>query len=191
MRKFLAALVRFFAAVCAIVFVITLVLALILVNAENRLFKAETYKHALETTGMYERLPALVSQQIVAIQLPAHARTSRWGAYRKESRNCAPVWKTPWEQRPFLRSRITSARLLKLNRTRFRAALISSGRCPAPSRTCIGSAQLSEIPDAKTGNPDQHAVTPRQTRQMAEQTLDGFSTISMENPILWQSPSCR
>jgi hypothetical protein len=65
MHKFLTALARFFAAICALVFITTLVIALVLVNAENRLFKSETYKHALETTNTYKRLPALISQQLI------------------------------------------------------------------------------------------------------------------------------
>jgi hypothetical protein len=39
---------------------------LILANTENKLFKSETYKQALQTSGLYERLPALASQQIIS-----------------------------------------------------------------------------------------------------------------------------
>jgi hypothetical protein len=70
MHKLLAALAHFFAIACAIAFTITLVAALMLVNAENRLFRSQTYKHALETTALYERLPALIAQQLVDNSAP-------------------------------------------------------------------------------------------------------------------------
>ena len=54
----------FIGALCALLFIVSLPAALILVNAENQLFKSSTYKTALQTTGLYARLPALVSQQI-------------------------------------------------------------------------------------------------------------------------------
>src|SRR5688572_11424119 len=66
MPKFLTTLARFLAVVCATAFVVTLVLALILANAENKLFKSETYKQALQATDAYQRLPALVSRQIIS-----------------------------------------------------------------------------------------------------------------------------
>ena len=57
---------KLFAAVCAVLFVVGMVISLVLVNAENLLFKSETYKQILQTTGVYGRLPSLVAGQISA-----------------------------------------------------------------------------------------------------------------------------
>jgi len=55
---------RFIGALCALLFIVSLPAALILVNSENLLFKSATYEQALQTTGLYARLPALLSRQI-------------------------------------------------------------------------------------------------------------------------------
>lgn len=52
-------------ALCAAVLAISLPAALFLSDAENLLFKSQTYKDALRTTGMYARLPALLADRIV------------------------------------------------------------------------------------------------------------------------------
>ncbi len=54
------------AALCAALFVVSLPAALLLSDAENLLFKSQTYKDALQATGMYARIPALASDRIVA-----------------------------------------------------------------------------------------------------------------------------
>lgn len=64
--KLITALRYFCAVLCAVAFVISLAAALLLVNAENQLFKSETYKQALQTTDIYARLPALISQQLAS-----------------------------------------------------------------------------------------------------------------------------
>lgn len=66
MQKFFSILARLFAVLLAVLFIVTLAAALILVNAEDKLFKSETYKQALDNTDMYSRLPALVAQQAFA-----------------------------------------------------------------------------------------------------------------------------
>lgn len=65
MQKFLHWSSRILAIIFSIPFVILLPASLILVNAESRLFAAETYKRALEKTNMYERMPTLMAEQIL------------------------------------------------------------------------------------------------------------------------------
>ncbi len=64
MKAFFRFVARFLAVVSAIFFVITAVTAIILFNLEGRLFDPDTYKSALEEERIYERLPAIVSQEI-------------------------------------------------------------------------------------------------------------------------------
>ena len=64
MRSFLNLLARFLAAACAILFVGTAVLALLLFNLERRAFDPQTYKRALNGQNIYERLPAVLAQAL-------------------------------------------------------------------------------------------------------------------------------
>lgn len=66
MSNFLKGLAKFLAILCAIAFAITAVAALLLLNAEQRMFKAETYTAALQKQDIYQELPALVSRMIVS-----------------------------------------------------------------------------------------------------------------------------
>ena len=66
MGNFLKGLAKFLAVLSAIAFVITAVAALLLLNTEQRMFKAETYTAALEKQNIYQELPALVSRTIVS-----------------------------------------------------------------------------------------------------------------------------
>ncbi len=52
---------RFLAALCAILFVVTGVLALLLFNLEQKAFSSETYKQAFQEQGLYEQAPALIA----------------------------------------------------------------------------------------------------------------------------------
>jgi hypothetical protein len=52
---------RFLAALCAILFVATGVLALLLFNLEQKAFSSETYKQAFQDQGLYEQAPALIA----------------------------------------------------------------------------------------------------------------------------------
>lgn len=65
MRSFFTWIARFLAGVFASLFVVSLLAALLLVSAENRLFKAETYKKALIAQNLYDRLPKLLAEQII------------------------------------------------------------------------------------------------------------------------------
>jgi hypothetical protein len=50
---------------CAVLFVLTATVALLLFNLERKLFNAQTYKQALANQNFYERMPALVAQTLV------------------------------------------------------------------------------------------------------------------------------
>jgi hypothetical protein len=52
---------QFFAAVCAILFVISTGLVLLLVNVEAQAFSSGTYKQAFEDQRLYERMPAILA----------------------------------------------------------------------------------------------------------------------------------
>jgi len=64
MHKTLTFLAKFFATILAIFFVVTALLALPLSTASWRLFGPNPYKHALAEEAIYERAPALASEQI-------------------------------------------------------------------------------------------------------------------------------
>ncbi|MBN2117520.1 MAG: hypothetical protein JW730_13165 [Anaerolineales bacterium] len=50
----------FFAATCAVLFVISSVLVLLLFNIERKAFSSETYQQAFENQGLYQRMPAIL-----------------------------------------------------------------------------------------------------------------------------------
>jgi hypothetical protein len=52
---------QFFAAICAILFVISAVLVLLLFNVEAKAFSSATYKQAFEDQRLYERMPAILA----------------------------------------------------------------------------------------------------------------------------------
>jgi hypothetical protein len=52
----------FLAAVCAILFIITGVLALLFFNIERKAFSAETYKRAFEKQQLYNRMPGILAE---------------------------------------------------------------------------------------------------------------------------------
>lgn len=53
---------NFLAVLCAVLFVIAMILALLFVNSRQTLFNAETYKRALMEHKAYEQLPALLAE---------------------------------------------------------------------------------------------------------------------------------
>lgn len=55
----------FFAAFCAIMFVITGVLALLFFNIERKAFSAETYKQAFERQQLYDRIPGILADVLI------------------------------------------------------------------------------------------------------------------------------
>lgn len=65
MHKFWVGIARFFAGLFAIAFVITTVLALVLVNADRRLLDSGTYKRALAEQQVYTRMPRILAEQLV------------------------------------------------------------------------------------------------------------------------------
>ena len=66
MQKFLDAMLKTLAMVCAILFVLTSGAALLLFNAEKRLFNAQLYLSALDKQGFYEQLPALAARTLAS-----------------------------------------------------------------------------------------------------------------------------
>lgn len=175
MRKFLTALARFFAALCAVLFAVTLVIALILVRAEDRLFKAETYKRALETTNTYGRLPALVAQQLMA-NLSADPCQER-------PLTCLPPEATPL--RTCMQDSLGADAFLALSSderpaTEAEQAAIQScinkfGPLPpaSPNRQSGAPGYLKYLTVKDWETLITTLVTPQQMRQIAEQTLDG------------------
>lgn len=65
-------LLKLLAALCAVLFIITSVLALLLFNIERRAFSSATYKQAFEDQRLYERMPALLAStlQVTIAQNP-------------------------------------------------------------------------------------------------------------------------
>lgn len=55
---------KFLAGVCAILFVITGVLALLFFNIERKAFSAETYKKAFENQQLYDRMPGILADAL-------------------------------------------------------------------------------------------------------------------------------
>jgi len=62
MAAFLKVLSRFFAILCAILFVITAIPTLLLFNLERRVFDPDTYKQALLDQNIYQRMPAILGE---------------------------------------------------------------------------------------------------------------------------------
>lgn len=55
---------KFLAAVCAVLFIMTSVVVLLLFNIERTAFKAATYKQAFADQGLYQRIPALLASML-------------------------------------------------------------------------------------------------------------------------------
>jgi hypothetical protein len=64
MENFFNNVFKFIAVLCAILFVLTVGIALVLFNAERRLFNADLYTAALESQNFYENLPALAAETL-------------------------------------------------------------------------------------------------------------------------------
>ena len=65
MKKTLSPPVKIFAVIFAILFVITLVSTLFFYSLEKHAFDAESYKNAFRNENIYERLPAVIGDQLV------------------------------------------------------------------------------------------------------------------------------
>ena len=57
---------KIFAVIFSILFVIALVISIFLYSFEKKAFDAETYKNALQNENIYERMPAMLANQLVA-----------------------------------------------------------------------------------------------------------------------------
>lgn len=66
MNKFLDGVLRLMAGICAILFILAVGVALLVFNAERRLFNASLYLQALENQDFYERLPGLTAEVLAA-----------------------------------------------------------------------------------------------------------------------------
>ena len=61
---------QFFAAICAVLFVISTVLVLLLFNIEAKAFSSATYKQAFEDQRLYERMPAVLANALTTTMGP-------------------------------------------------------------------------------------------------------------------------
>ncbi len=66
MKNFFNGLAKFTAVLFAILFVLSFVTTLFLYSLEKNAFNAETYKEALRNESVYDRLPAVIGDQLVA-----------------------------------------------------------------------------------------------------------------------------
>ncbi len=66
MDRFFNGILRVLAGICAILFIVTTGVTLLLFNAERRLFNAQLYLRAFESQRVYERLPALAAEALTA-----------------------------------------------------------------------------------------------------------------------------
>jgi hypothetical protein len=75
MLEFLGALINFLIRLLAVLlclaFLVTIVVALLLFNADSMLFSSNVYANALERERIYERLPSLAAEQIYSSMHPA------------------------------------------------------------------------------------------------------------------------
>jgi len=55
---------KFLAAICAVLFIISSVVILLLFNIERKAFSSETYKQAFENQRLYERIPAMLASTL-------------------------------------------------------------------------------------------------------------------------------
>lgn len=71
---------KFIASICAFLFIITGVLALLFFNIERKAFSADTYKKAFESQNLYVRMPAILANAVTTIitqnpNLPTFVKT--------------------------------------------------------------------------------------------------------------------
>ena len=57
---------KFIAGICAILFIITGVMALLLFNIERKAFSSATYKQAFENQNLYARMPSILANTLSA-----------------------------------------------------------------------------------------------------------------------------
>ncbi len=66
MDKFFNSILKIMAVACAVLFVLAVGIALLLFNAERRLFNADLYLRALENQRIYEQLPSLAAEVLTS-----------------------------------------------------------------------------------------------------------------------------
>lgn len=66
MKEVFSWIARILAGIFAALFVVSLLAALLLVNAEAKLFNAETYKQAIISQNLYARMPKLMAEQLIS-----------------------------------------------------------------------------------------------------------------------------
>jgi hypothetical protein len=64
MKKFFAGLAKTFAVILSIVFVVTMLAAIVLYNIDSRLLNASTYKSALAGQQVYAQIPRILAEQL-------------------------------------------------------------------------------------------------------------------------------
>jgi len=176
MRKFLTALARFFAVVCAITFVITLVPALILANAENQLFKAETYTRALETTGTYERLPVLISQHIITNLTMRPCQERPLGCLPEEATELRACMADSLGAEAFSALSNDERPASETEQAAIQGCIDQFGApyTPSPDEQSQAPEYLKYLTLKDWENLITTLITPRQAREITEQTLNGI-----------------
>ena len=61
---------QFFAAICAVLFILSTVAVLIFINVEAKAFSSETYKQAFEDQRLYERMPPILATALITSMGP-------------------------------------------------------------------------------------------------------------------------
>jgi hypothetical protein len=79
MEKLFTGVLKIMAGVCVVLFVLAVGIALLLFNAEQRLFNADLYLRALETQNIYDRLPILAAESLASS--PVNNNTNNPSAY--------------------------------------------------------------------------------------------------------------
>jgi hypothetical protein len=91
MEKRINPVARMFAVLFAIFFVITAVTCILIFNSQNQAFNPEVYKQALSATGIYDRLPELIGEQI-AYTVNKNSCAQNPAACSEEQQNATPAY---------------------------------------------------------------------------------------------------
>jgi hypothetical protein len=173
MRTFYSWSARILAVIFASLFAVSLLLALLLVNAEIKLFEAETYKQAFKAQNLYDRMPKLLAEQIIS-NLTANP-------CKDQELLCLSEQSSPL--RTCLEQKLGSDTVTRLS---------TGARVPTPEETsAIGKCtnEFGPIPNPLTPNPPSYLkyltvqdweilittlIPPKDMKTMSEQTLDSF-----------------
>jgi hypothetical protein len=75
---------KFLAAICAVLFILSGVMVLLLFNIERKAFSSETYKQAFEDQSLYERMPSILATALAASIAQHQSSIPFLGAVRVE-----------------------------------------------------------------------------------------------------------